>query len=68
LNSDEVGGDIVVFTGRAEVMAGAPPEEAMAAYLEKYREGIAGLGMTTGSFAAAYHVPIRVTPGRLRGF
>lgn len=37
-------------------------------YIEKYRNGIADLGMTESGFAEDYSVGIRVTPAKLRGF
>ena len=39
----------------------------IAAYIEKYRENIARIGMTPESFAADYSVAVRVTPTNLRG-
>lgn len=67
-NSDEEGGDVVVILGRAEIMRPSTPANQVAAYLEKYRGGIAGIGMTPESFSQEYSVAIRVTPLRLRGF
>lgn len=61
------GGDIVVLTGEARLAGDAPPADAVPAYLEKYRKGIARIGMTPESFARTYSVAIRVTPARLRG-
>jgi PPOX class probable F420-dependent enzyme len=66
-NSTAHGGDVVVLTGEAafdEAMTGAPP----AAYLAKYAEGLASLGMTPEAFAAEYATAIRVRPTKLRGF
>lgn len=61
------GGDIVVLTGEARLASDAPPADAVPAYLEKYRKGIARIGMTPESFARTYSLAIRVTPARLRG-
>lgn len=61
------GGDIVVFGGSARLELATDPDE-VAAYLEKYRDGPAGLSMTAEQFRAEYSVPIRVVPDRLRGF
>lgn len=66
-NGTASGGDIVVFGGTARLELGPDPDE-IAAYLEKYRDGLAGLSMTADQFRADYSVPIRVIPDRLRGF
>ncbi|WP_280420082.1 TIGR03667 family PPOX class F420-dependent oxidoreductase [Nocardia carnea] len=66
-NSTESGGDIVVFGGSARLELATDPDE-VAAYLEKYRDGLAGLSMTAEQFRAEYSVPIRVVPDRIRGF
>ncbi len=67
LDSDGQGGDIVVFTGRAEIDQAASPADQAPAYAAKYQSGIAGIGMTSGEFAASYSVALRVTPLKLRG-
>jgi PPOX class probable F420-dependent enzyme len=67
LDGDGKGGDIVVLTGEARVVADAPPANEVPAYVEKYRHGIAGIGMTPETFARAYSVALRVTPTRLHG-
>jgi PPOX class probable F420-dependent enzyme len=66
LNSNESGGDIVVFTGEATILD-EPPADEDGPYVEKYREPMAGLGMTPEEFSASYSVPIRVRPTELRG-
>lgn len=66
-NGTGSGGDIVVFGGSARLELATDPDE-VAAYLEKYRDGLAGLSMTADQFRAEYSVPIRVIPDRLRGF
>lgn len=58
--------DVIVFTGRAELDVQAPAESA-AAYLAKYSQGIARIGLTVESFSSEYALTIRVTPDRLRG-
>jgi PPOX class probable F420-dependent enzyme len=68
LDSDGSGGDIVILTGDARVIANPPPVEEVAAYIEKYRDGIAGIGMTTTSFSEAYSSAVQMTPASLRGF
>jgi PPOX class probable F420-dependent enzyme len=61
---DHQGGDIVVFSGRASV-GGAGPVPA--AYDDKYRARIEGLGLTTEQFAARYSEAIVVELTRVRG-
>jgi len=60
-------GDSLVISGQAAILQSAPGTEVIAAYIEKYREGIAKLGMTPDSFTAMYSTPLRVTPTKLRG-
>jgi PPOX class probable F420-dependent enzyme len=67
LDGDGAGGDIVTVTGEAHLTPEAPPADRVPAYVEKYREGMRGIGMTPESFARAYSVAIRVAPRRLRG-
>lgn len=67
-DSDGRGGNIVILTGRAVIDRSTPPATQVPAYLDKYRAGIASIGMTPERFAAAYSVPVRVTPAHLRGF
>ncbi len=67
LDGNGQGGDIVIVTGDARVVSDVPPADRIPEYLEKYRKGIARIGMTPDSFARAYSVPIRVTPTKLRG-
>jgi PPOX class probable F420-dependent enzyme len=66
-DSDGTGGNIVQLDGEARIDSDAPPATGVAAFVEKYRQDIARIGMTPDSFAAAYSVPVRVAPGRLRG-
>lgn len=66
-NSDQVGDDVVVFTGQALIEEIVPPE-SVAAYLEKYQDGIARIDMTPESLLRSYSMPLRVAPQRLRGF
>ena len=66
-NSNERGGDIVVFTGRAWVSLDDPPADQVPAYVAKYADHIDRIGYTPETFAANYSVPIRVEPLDLRG-
>lgn len=59
-NTDESGGAVVVFRGEASVEEGAAPADHVAAYVDKYRQGIADLEMTPESMAREYSVAIRV--------
>lgn len=66
LNTDEHGDRIVRVEGTAEVVEGAPLATEVPAMVEKYRAGIARIGMEPAGFANAYSVAIRVTPTRFR--
>ncbi len=66
LDSDGRGGEIVTIEGAAEIVEGAPLAHEVPAYLEKYREGMAGIGMTPEEMGNEYGVAIRVTPLRVR--
>jgi PPOX class probable F420-dependent enzyme len=66
-NSTESGGEVVVFGGAAQLEPAVDADE-IAAYLDKYESGLAGLSMTGEQFRAEYSVPLRVVPDRLRGF
>jgi PPOX class probable F420-dependent enzyme len=67
LNSDEAGDDVVVLLGQAAILESGLAADQNEGYLEKYRQRIAGLGMSPEDFARDYCVVIRVTPSRLRG-
>ena len=65
---DRLGGDIVVLTGDARIDPSSPPAHEAPEYVAKYAEHIAGLSMTPETFAADYHVVVRIRLTRLRGF
>jgi PPOX class probable F420-dependent enzyme len=67
LDSNGLGGDIVVVTGTAR-MSDDPPASEVPEYVAKYRARIEGNGWTPESFAADYSVPVRIDVERLRGF
>jgi PPOX class probable F420-dependent enzyme len=67
LDSDGDGGDIIVFTGTAEMVEPSPRPDSVPAYLDKYRAGIRDIGMTPDSFSQTYSAAMRVTPLKLRG-
>lgn len=64
LNSDAVGEDVVRTECAAEILDDAPPATEIPEYLEKYREGIARIGMDPVGFAREYSTGIRVRPDR----
>lgn len=66
-NSTPEGGDVVIFQGKARVDAGTPAVKDDPAYLEKYGDGIASIGMTPESFSSQYSVAVRVQLTRVRG-
>jgi PPOX class probable F420-dependent enzyme len=66
-DGDGDGGDIVVLSGMATVDAELPAANADPAYLAKYDEHIARLGMTPETFAREYSVPVRIRLTKLQG-
>jgi PPOX class probable F420-dependent enzyme len=66
LNSDNQGGRIVTFEGAAEVSDTHHLAHEDSAYLAKYRDGIASIGMSPGQLGAEYSTAILVTPTRVR--
>ncbi len=66
LNSDAEGGGVVTFEGSAQILEGHPQAHEVTAYLAKYREGIAGIGMTPEQMGAEYATALRITPTRVR--
>ena len=62
-NSTPGGGDVVVISGRAEVVEGAPLPSQVPAMLDKYRETIQAMGYTQ-EWYDSYNTAIRVTPER----
>ncbi len=61
LNSDGEGHDVVRVDGMAEIVEGLQATD-VPAYIEKYRERIANLGITPQGFVASYSVAVRVRP------
>ena len=66
LNSDAAGGQVVTFEGSARIAEGHPRAHEGAAYLAKYRAGIAGIGMTPEQLGAEYATALRITPTRVQ--
>ena len=68
-NSDEWGDDpVLVLTGSASLDVEKRPAHEIAAYVKKYKKGMAELDMTPEQFAAEYSQPIRVTLTGVRGW
>lgn len=68
LNADADGEDAVIVEATARLADDEPPSDRVPDYLEKYRDGIAGLGWTPAKFAADYSQPIRAVPTRVRAW
>lgn len=69
LNSTNTGGNVIVFTGEAELFDKATlPGEVIDRYLQKYAADIRGLGLEDGKFLNQYSEGIRITPVKVRGF
>lgn len=66
LNSDRDGGQVATFEGSAQISGEHPPVHQVDQYLAKYREGIAGIGMTPEQMSAEYSIALRITPTRVR--
>ncbi|MGH3290699.1 MAG: TIGR03667 family PPOX class F420-dependent oxidoreductase [Trebonia sp.] len=62
-NSTPGGGDVVVISGRAAVLNGAPLPSEVPAIADKYRESIQAMGYTQ-EWYDSYSTAIRVTPER----
>jgi len=68
-NTDETGDKhVIVFTGEALIDTDCPPAHQVPAYIEKYKDGIAGLDMTPEGFSSEYSVAIRIRPAEVRGW
>jgi PPOX class probable F420-dependent enzyme len=62
-NSSPGGGDVVVLSGRAEVLDAAPLPSAVPDMLDKYRDNIAAMGYTP-EWYDTYDTAIRITLDR----
>jgi PPOX class probable F420-dependent enzyme len=67
LDGDGRGGDVVIVTGDARILADGPAADRVPEYVSKYREGLRRIGMTAEAFARVYSVAVQITPTRLRG-
>jgi PPOX class probable F420-dependent enzyme len=63
-NSNADGGDIVVISGRAELVPDAPPPSQFPGLLDKYAAAISRMGQTAQWYDDEYGVALRVTPER----
>lgn len=68
LHFDSGGGDIVVFTGTAEILDDYPAVPDNSAWPEKYSEEIAARFGDAVKFAETYSVPVRIHLTRVRGY
>ena len=60
---------ITIFTGRAEIIDRADlPAGILDRYAERYKDGMKGIQLTRAEYEAAYTIPIRFTPAKLRGW
>jgi PPOX class probable F420-dependent enzyme len=62
--------DVGLLEARAQVVVGGAgtPDPLPAAFVTKYRDRIAALGLTPSEFAATYSATIRLTPARALGW
>ena len=56
---------MIAFTGDAHIDTNSLPVHQVAAYIKKYKDGIAGLPMTQEEFSSEYSVPIRIRPTKV---
>lgn len=60
---------ITIFTGQAEIIDRADlPADILDRYAERYAQGMKGIQLTRAEYEAAYTIPIRFTPAKLRGW
>jgi PPOX class probable F420-dependent enzyme len=62
------GGDVVVLTGKAELLPGAPGPHEQSAYAAKYHDAMIRVSGSLEAFAEAYPVAMAVRVDRVRGF
>jgi PPOX class probable F420-dependent enzyme len=68
-NTDETGDKhVIVFVGEASIDENCPPAYQVAAYFEKYEQGISDLDMTPEGFSDEYCIAIRIKPTEIRGW
>jgi PPOX class probable F420-dependent enzyme len=67
-DGDDRGGDIIVLSGRAEIVDNQPLAHEVPAYLDKYSAAAARVSGDVEAFSAAYPVALRITIDKVRGF
>ncbi|MFC3998505.1 TIGR03667 family PPOX class F420-dependent oxidoreductase [Nocardiopsis sediminis] len=67
-NSSSGGGDVLVVHGTAEIAGEPHPLSGVPGYIERYGDGMTGLGLTPDTFEATYSEQVRITPQRTWGF
>ena len=67
-DGDGDGGDIVVFTGLAEIVEGEPPSHARPDYVAKYGKRMVRVSGSREEFSRQYSVALRVRRLKVRGF
>ncbi len=65
--SNEDAETYVVVMGEVRIDKSTPPANQNAPFLQKYRDGIAEIGMTPNSYVETFSLPLRVTPLHVRG-
>ena len=66
-DSNGRGGDLIIFTGEAQVLHDAPLVHEHANYLAKYRDHIIRIGYQPEQFAHMYSTALRIVPTNVRG-
>jgi PPOX class probable F420-dependent enzyme len=66
-DGDGHGGNIIVISGEARIVADAPPATEVPEYVAKYAEPVKQIGMEPDSFARTYSLAIRITPTGMHG-
>lgn len=67
-NSNSSGGDVAVFSGRAQEDPNGPSAAQWDAYVVKYGDAMIGMDYTPEKFRAEYSTLVRIVPTRLRGW
>jgi PPOX class probable F420-dependent enzyme len=68
LDGDGRGGDVIVLSGRAEIVGDQPLPHEFPPYVAKYREAAERVSGNVEAFSAEYSVALRITVDRVRGF
>jgi PPOX class probable F420-dependent enzyme len=66
-DGDGLGGDIIIFSGKAYIDNQAPKANQIPPYIKKYREGLKRINLSPEQFAKSYSVAIRIEPTAVRG-